>query len=57
MASSNTDQGTPAPADERRADDVEASDDGLDELGDLDDLDFDLDEVENKIAPLALALA
>lgn len=26
-----------------------------DELADLDDIDFDLDEVENKIAPLALA--
>lgn len=28
---------------------------GLDDLDDLDDVDFDLDEVENKIAPLALA--
>ncbi|RCV60469.1 hypothetical protein DEF23_04480 [Marinitenerispora sediminis] len=26
-----------------------------DDLDDLDDVDFDLDEVENKIAPLALA--
>lgn len=30
---------------------------GTDELADLDDIDFDLDEVENKIAPLALAFA
>ncbi|MGW2022453.1 ammosamide/lymphostin RiPP family protein [Streptomyces decoyicus] len=28
----------------------------VDDLADLDDIDFDLDEVENKIAPLALAL-
>jgi hypothetical protein len=28
---------------------------GSDELADLDDIDFDLDEVESKIAPLALA--
>ncbi|PPK67102.1 hypothetical protein CLV40_10899 [Actinokineospora auranticolor] len=27
----------------------------LEDLDDLDDVDFDLDEVENKIAPLALA--
>ncbi|WP_067455055.1 ammosamide/lymphostin RiPP family protein [Actinomadura macra] len=33
--------------------DAEAAD--QDDLDDLDDLDFDLDEVENKIAPLALA--
>lgn len=27
----------------------------VEDLDDLDDIDFDLDEVENKIAPLALA--
>lgn len=27
----------------------------IEDLDDLDDIDFDLDEVENKIAPLALA--
>ncbi|WP_143546730.1 ammosamide/lymphostin RiPP family protein [Rhodococcus sp. 06-235-1A] len=32
-------------------------DDTLEDLDDLDDVDFDLDEVENKIAPLALAEA
>ncbi|TYC14356.1 ammosamide/lymphostin RiPP family protein [Actinomadura syzygii] len=36
-----------------------AVDDGIDadadDLDDLDDLDFDLEEVEDKIAPLALA--
>ncbi len=30
-------------------------DDELDILDDLDDIEFNLDEVENKIAPLALA--
>jgi hypothetical protein len=29
--------------------------DDLTDLADLDDIDFDLDEVENRIAPLALA--
>lgn len=29
----------------------------VDDLADLDDIDFDLDEVENKIAPLALAFS
>ncbi|GGM73548.1 hypothetical protein GCM10011609_06690 [Lentzea pudingi] len=37
---------------DRSADIVE---DQLEDLDDLDDVDFDLDEVENKIAPLALA--
>ncbi|MFJ1935602.1 ammosamide/lymphostin RiPP family protein [Kitasatospora sp. NPDC088160] len=32
-----------------------AEDTELDALDELDDVDFDLDEVENKIAPLALA--
>ncbi|MFI9627274.1 ammosamide/lymphostin RiPP family protein [Streptomyces sp. NPDC052042] len=32
-----------------------AEDTELEALDDLDDVDFDLDEVENKIAPLALA--
>ncbi|MGW7364405.1 ammosamide/lymphostin RiPP family protein [Streptomyces sp. NPDC054841] len=32
-----------------------APDAELESLDDLDDVDFDLDEVENKIAPLALA--
>ncbi|GAA2906259.1 hypothetical protein GCM10010517_72470 [Streptosporangium fragile] len=40
---------TPTPHDEA------AEMDDLGDLDDLDDLDFDLDEVENKIAPLALA--
>jgi hypothetical protein len=31
--------------------------DDLADLADLDDIDFDLDEVENRIAPLALALS
>ena len=34
---------------------AEAVESELDELDDLGDVDFDLDEVENKIAPLALA--
>jgi hypothetical protein len=37
--------------------DAEAQVDELEDLDDLDDVDFDLDEVENKIAPLALAVS
>jgi hypothetical protein len=36
---------------------VDAQVDEVEELDDLDDVDFDLDEVENKIAPLALAVS
>ncbi|MEU6064757.1 MULTISPECIES: ammosamide/lymphostin RiPP family protein [Streptomyces] len=49
--------GVPA-ADVRTEDapaDAESQDTELEGLDDLDDVDFDLDEVENKIAPLALA--
>ncbi|MER5359011.1 ammosamide/lymphostin RiPP family protein [Streptomyces sp. NPDC002785] len=55
-------QGTekaPASAAEQdaQAPQAEASEDTeLEALDDLDDVDFDLDEVENKIAPLALAV-
>lgn len=39
---------------ENVADGVEVVDD-FDALDDLDDIEFSLDEIENKIAPLALA--
>lgn len=41
---------------EQSVSEAETVDDELEELDDLGDVDFDLDEVENKIAPLALAL-
>lgn len=41
---------------EQSASQAEAVESELEELDDLGDVDFDLDEVENKIAPLALAL-
>lgn len=40
---------------EQSVSEAEAVENELEELDDLGDVDFDLDEVENKIAPLALA--
>ncbi|MFA3899807.1 ammosamide/lymphostin RiPP family protein [Rhodococcus sp. 5A-K4] len=51
------DQAVEAPADTESVDAGVIADDALEDLDDLDDVDFDLDEVENKIAPLALAEA
>ncbi|MEU2156231.1 ammosamide/lymphostin RiPP family protein [Streptomyces sp. NPDC019396] len=45
----------PEETPEVQAPQAEAEDTELEALDDLDDVDFDLDEVENKIAPLALA--
>ncbi|TYR62711.1 ammosamide/lymphostin RiPP family protein [Streptomyces parvus] len=44
-------------SDEQLTEENAAAELEIDDLADLDDIDFDLDEVENKIAPLALALA
>ncbi|MFD7597382.1 ammosamide/lymphostin RiPP family protein [Kitasatospora sp. NPDC059812] len=49
-----TAEGTEAPQAETAGAET-AEDTELDALDELDDVDFDLDEVENKIAPLALA--
>lgn len=46
-----------APANIENVDAEVGVEDALEDLDDLDDVDFDLDEVENKIAPLALAEA
>jgi hypothetical protein len=43
------------PSDNSEAATAEASFEKLDDMEFLDDVDFTLDEVENKIAPLALA--
>lgn len=46
---------TAQPADSSEAASPEAAFEELDDLEFLDDVDFTLDDVENKIAPLALA--
>jgi hypothetical protein len=53
--SAQADLTTAAPADGQEAAPPADSFDELDDLEFLDDVDFTLDEVENKIAPLALA--
>ncbi len=53
--SDQTGTATAQPADGNEAASPEASFEELDDMEFLDDVDFTLDEVENKIAPLALA--
>ncbi|MFE7528110.1 ammosamide/lymphostin RiPP family protein [Kitasatospora sp. NPDC057542] len=54
--STEPEETTEALAPEAEAAEAETAEDTeLDALDELDDVDFDLDEVENKIAPLALA--